>query len=461
MAVTEKKTQRIRDPVHGLIVFDKDNPIDQLAWRLVQTPEFQRLQRIKQLGFSEFVYPGATHSRFAHSIGVYHNARKLMNIIKEELRGHFDQEKANITLLAALLHDLGHGPFSHAFEKAREGIVKKIANHDAIDKHEVYTEKIIINPNGEIYSILEEYQTGTANNIGKIIRSDNPEDIYHAVVSSSFDADRLDYFERDRYMTGTYAGAIDKDWLEDNLVPKKVKIPPEDDFAEIETFYTLAFRKKARQAAEDFLLARHRLYSQVYYHKTTRGFEVLLSLLLTHIGEHQGEHFGLSSQNPLIQFLKNESLEDYLKLDDLLVWDVIRTVSQCTDNYAQDLAQRIWDRKALPVIDLNQFSDNAQTITRMRMAFAQSEQFTKLKSRYCQIDKIPLSLYTEIGNADDKQHKKIWVDLGGDEAQEISKFEDTVISPNLKEKRETIRLYFLDETERDKAEEFLRNSRRF
>ena len=115
------KTWRLRDPVHGLIGFGNggntfQNETDAIALELIDTPEFQRLRRIRQLGLSDLVYPGATHTRFAHSIGVYHIARQLIEVIRRDISSEFDEERARVALLAALLHDIGHGPFSHVFE---------------------------------------------------------------------------------------------------------------------------------------------------------------------------------------------------------------------------------------------------------------------------------------------------------------------------------------------------------
>src|SRR5712691_9824932 len=106
-----KRTERIRDPVHDLIVFDEDDKLDQIGWSLIETPEFQRLRRIKQLGVTEFIYPGATHTRFLHSIGVFHNARILVTLISREIKlkrvkGKFNRSRAEIAVLAALLHDI-------------------------------------------------------------------------------------------------------------------------------------------------------------------------------------------------------------------------------------------------------------------------------------------------------------------------------------------------------------------
>ena len=106
--------QRVRDPIHDLIEFDTSDQQERVVWRIVQSAPFQRLRRVKQLGFSELVYPGATHTRFAHSIGVFHTARQMIEIVRAQL-GEQNQTREMIALAAAMVHDVGHGPFSHAF----------------------------------------------------------------------------------------------------------------------------------------------------------------------------------------------------------------------------------------------------------------------------------------------------------------------------------------------------------
>src|SRR5712664_4133229 len=207
------RTQRVRDAVHGLITFRAGDKRDELAWSLINTSEFQRLRRIRQLGVSEFVYPGATHTRFAHSVGVFHVARQLLNIIKREItEAKFDQKRADVAVVAALLHDLGHGPFSHTFEGVRRELGAK-------KRHEEWTAEIVRNPKGEISPLLRAFWKGRSflDEVAGLLEAEDPTDIYHAVVSSSFDADRLDYLRRDRLMTGSGAGAIDFDWLMEHV----------------------------------------------------------------------------------------------------------------------------------------------------------------------------------------------------------------------------------------------------
>lgn len=348
MAVT---IQRLRDPIHGLIVFA--DGIDEIAWKLIETPEFQRLRRIKQLGFSEFTFPSATHNRFAHSIGVYHNARLLMKVVEAaEGEKQFNKERAEVVLLAALLHDVGHGPFSHAFEKAREEIAKS-RGINVIEKHEKYSAKIIKNPDSDIFRILEERQNGLSSKISALIEADDPTDIYHAVISSSFDADRLDFLVRDRYMTGTGAGAIDSEWLIDNLTEKMVPISQDDD--EPRLVPSFVFKLKGRQAAEDFLLARYRLYTEVYLHKTTRGFEAILSRLLAFVGDKKTKltTLNLPSDCGLVRFLrKGETLSDYLLLDDYEIWAAVKRMQDSSNEIIANLARRLVNREHYFVLDL-------------------------------------------------------------------------------------------------------------
>lgn len=356
----QPKTQRLRNPVHGLITFHADRPLDQLAWKLIDTPEFQRLRRIKQLGVSEFVYPGATHTRFIHSIGVFHVARQLIEIIKREIGAKdFDEKRAEVAAIAALLHDVGHGPFSHTFEgvQRQRGIKKK---------HEDWSSEIIASEHGKIRPVLESFRAGLTDDVSQLLVREDPQDIYHAVVSSSFDADRLDYLRRDRLMTGTGAGAIDFDWLLEHLRVRSVNIEAPDGVGDDDSaprVPTFCIDVKALPAAEQFLLARYTLHEQVYFHKTTRCIEKMIAALLQRISiaaRNQigvRESTGLDEDHPIIRFFACEtpSVDDYLALDDILIFGVLERLSRAANAKISDLARRLRSRDLYKTLDCRDF----------------------------------------------------------------------------------------------------------
>ena len=236
--------QRVRDPVHNLIVFDTDQQLERLLWNVLCSRPFQRLRRIKQLGFSELVYPGATHSRFAHSIGVFQTARELMEIVRERAGVERMEAQEQIALAAALVHDVGHGPFSHAFEAVGKELGLRLADHEQMSDQLIRE--------SEIAEILREFGSGFANDVADMIKKDGPKTVHDAVVSSQFDADRLDYMRRDRLMTGSQQSAIDLTWLLANLEIASVAVGvDENKFHDVPTF---VIGPKAIPAAEAYIL---------------------------------------------------------------------------------------------------------------------------------------------------------------------------------------------------------------
>ncbi len=447
------RTQRLRDPVHGLIVFRDDDPVDQLAWDLIGLPEFQRLRRIRQLGVSEFVFPGATHTRFAHSIGVFHTARALIKVIRREIGSDaFDPQRAEIAAIAALLHDLGHGPFSHTFEAVQRfrGIGRK---------HEQWSAAIIRNPTGQILPLLERHRPGLANEIARLVDSEDPADIYHAVVSSSFDADRLDYLRRDRWMTGTGAGAIDFDWLMEHIRVREIEIDAvdsnaPDDMVRVPTF---CLDTKALPAAEQFLLARYTLHEQVYFHKATRCVEHMIARLLRLVAEHAktsdpaASRTGLPADHPLLRFFRSAqpSVSDYLALDDAMIFAAFDTMRASDDPALAALARRLRNRDLYKTLDLRAFGEDegrqAQWARRIEQTFEdQIAAGTVIRDAEAGI-----SIYTQVGGDDEKVHKKLHVldqAIGPREITTLSKMIET-----LRTKRPFTRYYFADESDRDRA----------
>ncbi len=315
------KPQRVRDPLHNLVEFGTDQ-IEDVIWRVIQTRPFQRLRRVKQLGFSELVYPGATHSRFAHSIGVFHTARHLMRIIERHIKAggqhHYRDHQAHVALAAALVHDLGHGMFSHAFEDIGKSLNLTMAQHEHVSD--------LLIREGEVSEVFQEMGSGFANDVATVIKRGRPGNLYDAVVSSQFDADRLDYMQRDRLMTGLQNGGIDFTWLMANLEIGRIKTGVDKEtVGEVETF---VLGPKAYYAAETYVLALFQLYPTIYFHKATRAAEKIFSVLILRIfslgRDGHTDKIGLPKTNPILRFAADpKSLDNALALDDAVFWGAL------------------------------------------------------------------------------------------------------------------------------------------
>lgn len=352
------KSQRIRDPLHDLIEFG-DNDFDQFLWNLLNTREFQRLRRIKQLGFSELVYPGATHTRFLHSIGVFHTARKLFSVIENKI-ANFNEDKSKVALAAALVHDMGHGPFSHAFEEATKKLNEDIAKRNGqrtsekLKKHEIWTSDILTGDT-QVSELLHSYDPQFQKDISDLLIAETPSDIYGAVVSSQFDADRLDYVRRDRIMTGAQHGGFDFSWLLANLEVGKIPLAVDDQ--EYVTMDSLVLGHKAFQAAESYVLGLFQMYFTVYFHKTTRSAEKMLTGILLRVGQllsdDKLDETGMIETNPIVLFLQKRNLDAYLQTDDFVMWGSLSVMSQSKDPILQALSSRLLKRDLYKVIDIS------------------------------------------------------------------------------------------------------------
>jgi len=346
------KPQRVRDPVHNLIEFGSGH-FEHTLWELIQTRPFQRLRRIRQLGFSEFVFPGATHTRFAHSIGVFHTARQLVGVIRNYIETHDQQyrgHQAERALAAALLHDVGHGMFSHAFEAIGKELNWTMA------KHEDVSQRLI--RDGEIAAILDrEFGPGYAGNVADIIAQGIPSNLYDSVVSSQFDADRLDYMQRDRLMTGVQSSGVDPTWLLANLEVAEVTLGADE--ASAGTVETLVLGPKAIQTAESYVLALFHLYPNVYLHKATRGSEkVFQALIYRLVALRNGgliDRAGLPSKHPILRFISDPSnLDRALDLDDAVFWGALPMLVEADDPSIRKLAFALRERNLMRCIDVKQ-----------------------------------------------------------------------------------------------------------
>ena len=330
--------------MHGLIVFGGSgnrarDQIDQIAWDLINTREFQRLRRIRQLGFSELVFPGATHSRFAHSVGVYHIARRLADIVAQQ-QSNYDMDRERVALLSALLHDVGHGPFSHAFELVSTSGPKRT--------HEDWSVEIISDDATEVNRLLRQVDEELPEQIGALLKEEEPKDIYATIVSSQFDADRLDYIQRDRKETGVESGHVDCDWLFDCLQVGTVTIDDHNPYQA----HCLCLGPKGVSVAEEYLQARFRLYRMVYMHKTTRGAEQILVTLLNAVAKMEDNE--LASRDPVLRFLAAESpsIGSYLDLDDTVIWSALLHYEKHSDPRLAQLAGRLRNRRLYKCVDI-------------------------------------------------------------------------------------------------------------
>lgn len=450
--------KRLRDPVHGLIVFDDSKATDSLAWSLIDTPEFQRLRRIRQLGVSEFTFPGAVHTRFAHSIGVFHTARALVEVVRRETARSgqpYEDFKAETALIAALLHDLGHGPFSHTFEgvQASRGVKRR---------HEQWTADIIRNPEGRIRPLLEVHRAGFAEEVASLLEKEDPEHIYHAIVSSSFDADRLDYLRRDKLMTGTGAGGLDFDWLLDNVRVAEIEVDaPDEDGDEPRRVLTFCLTAKALPAAEQFLLARYTLHQQVYFHKATRCVEHMIAKLLRAVaylavGQDGGAaKTGLPDDHPLLRFFAEagETVENYLALDDMLVLGSLDALSKARDPVVSEVAIRLKERRLYKTLDIAEFgADPGRQRGQLRRI---KEKFKdQMEAETVMLDdKAAIGIYAEIGGDEERMHKRLHI-LDAGKPVEISRLSPLI--QTLEGRKPFTRLYFASKEDRDAA----RNTRR-
>ncbi len=371
----EVKPQRIRDPLHDIVAFD-EGELERVLWKVIQTRPFQRLRRIKQLGFADLVYPGATHTRFAHSIGVFHTARLLMNVICALMpKNAFQETRAHQALAAALLHDVGHGMFSHAFEKIGHAKNLRMARHESVSQALI--------TDSEISKHLEILGGGFPKDVATLVAGSSPRSLYGAVVSSQFDADRLDYMRRDRMMTGVGIGGIDFSWLLNNLEMGEVATGVDDD--EGERVKTFVLGPKASLAAEAYVHALFLLYPTVYFHKAIRAAEVLFSGLMNRVIDMLFEDdlagTGLQPNHPIARFAKNpDSLDLAIALDDTVFWGALPMLAESDDELLSRYAIRIRDRKLHKCIDVRPLVESA-IVDRLGKAAPSGQDYDRLLTR--------------------------------------------------------------------------------
>jgi len=330
----------IRDPIHDLIRIDDSFVLD-----IVDSIPMQRLKRIRQLGLSYYVYPGAEHTRFSHSLGAYHLAGKFLKQVNET-----DQYRSFLVRIAALVHDVGHGPFSHLFEKA----LKNAGYRYAVD-HESWSKRIIGDNDG-LGAVLGRVDPAFAADVADLLSHRYKPEYLSCVISSQFDVDRFDYMLRDCHMTGVHYGEFDLNWMLRNLSLEDVQVRDEDGHATLMKKVVVDLRR-GLSSLEEYLLGNYYLYVHVYYHKTVQAAEGMLvaalsrAFALARDSSNQQVH-GVA--HPVLSKIATDvelTVADYLSLDDnvLLSWIERWAADECTDECLRDLCSGLRNRELFKV----------------------------------------------------------------------------------------------------------------
>ena len=319
----------LRDPIHGYIHIS--SPV---IWQLLDTAEFQRLRRIRQLGGVFQVYHAAEHSRFAHSLGVYEIVRRMTDEVPDIRRSISEQEKLEV-LCAALLHDLGHGPYSHSFERLSDC------------SHEQMTVNLILGDT-EINRVLKAADPQLPVRTAAIIQGTHPHFLLCELVSGQMDADRMDYLLRDAYETGTSYGTFD---LERILRCLRVKDG------------RLCIKESGMHSVEDYIMARYHMYWQVYLHPVARSFEVLLQLFF--------DRYSQVRRTEPIALLENvydsRDLNRFLALDDYRLMTGLQEAAASGDSILADLAGRLLNRRLFDWIEEPSREQEDEIRTRLKV----------------------------------------------------------------------------------------------
>lgn len=315
------KKKIVNDPIYGFVSIPSE-----LIFDLVEHPYFQRLRRIRQLGLTDLIYPGAIHTRFNHALGAMHLMGKILESL--QLKGiKISNEEFEASQIAALLHDIGHGPFSHALE---ETLLYQV-NHESLSFQ--FMKELNKQFQGQLELTLQIFQNTYKRKF------------FHQLVSSQLDADRLDYLRRDSFFTGVSEGTIGVE----RIVAMLNVI---DD--------QLVVQEKGIYSIENFLNARRLMYWQVYLHKTAVGAERMLVNLINRAQYlvnsgvslicSESLNLFLSNKYTIEDFKKKSILESYGKLDDSDIWGAIKIWQSHQDKILSTLCKMLLERNLFQII---------------------------------------------------------------------------------------------------------------
>lgn len=329
--INANKLKIFNDPIYGFVTIPYE-----IVYDLIDHPYFQRLRRIKQLGLTNLVYPGALHTRFHHAMGAMHLMCQAVDTIRS--KGHeITEEEAQGVTIAILLHDIGHGPFSHALEHS---IVNNITHEDL---SEIFMDKLNIQFEGKLDLAI------------KIFQNKYKKKFLHQLVSSQLDMDRLDYLKRDSFFTGVSEGVISSD-----RIIKMLNVVNDQLVVEAKGIYSI----------EKFIIARRLMYWQVYLHKTVLSAENLLVNILRRAKELAEKKVDLFCTPALKTFLynkyhkedfikKNNLIETFALLDDYDIMASVKVWVNNNDKVLSTLCKQLVDRNLFKIeLQNNAFKDD-------------------------------------------------------------------------------------------------------
>jgi HD superfamily phosphohydrolase len=329
------KSRTYHDPLHGAITLNGDDPVEALLIRLIDTPEFQRLRRIRQLDTAFLTFHGAEGSRFTHSLGAMELTRKAFDAIASKYP--LLQPHRSAVLVAALLHDVGHGPFSHAGEEI-------FNNH-----HELWTIKLI--HQSRLTAILKGFDPNLPYALEKVFNKTYTLPIVHQLVSSQLDCDRLDYLQRDGYFTGARYGQLDLDRILSALSYDPIT-------------QRLVVNKKGVVAIEHYLTVRYFMYLQVYNHPKNIAARFILEQVFRRAANLLStQHLEIDPvvKAWLLQNPNQLSSDTYLAADDIVFGYHLHRWRSSGDHILMDMCRRYLDRDLFRTIDISDKTPAEQT----------------------------------------------------------------------------------------------------
>ena len=398
------RTKVFRDPLYGYIEVDY-----KLISDLIDSEELQRLRRIRQLSGVSMVFQTAEHSRFTHALGAYHMANLVLrNVEGIEVLSKYEQI---VFLCAALLHDIGHGPYSHAFENVLS------------TSHEEMTVKMILNKNTHVNRILLAYP-GLDEDIASVISHKGKFPLIETFVSSQLDVDRMDFLSRDAYFTGATYGTIDM-----NRILRSMKVVNGE----------LLCRASGVHSIESYLMSRYHMYFQVYYHPVSRSYELLLESIYERIKDLVDSNIDIDANiQSFINVIKdNNDVESYIEIDDAYVNGFIKQLMKSNDPVLSMLANRFSNRHLFKYIDLVN-EPNMERVNKIKEN-AKNHEFGKYLCYQISVSGVAYL------SGEDKENKIIKILLPSGEVRDIEQYSNVINGLTSSSYKKIDRLYYSGE----------------